>query len=232
MNGNFCCICLFPATTFAPVMRSTITPAKKDEFLGKVTELMSKHGINDLTMDSIAKSLKMSKKTIYVMVRKKKQLVHEIIERYVRNEKAFLERMSSEAQNPMHETILLFKHVMQQTDGFKSATLVELQKYFPKSYEVFNSYRATFLYKMILKNLKAGVEQGYYREGIDVEVISKIYIGMLKVLIDQELFPSAHYTFNKILKEYLQYHLRAIITEKGQAELQQHEDLIQNAQNN
>ena len=226
MNGNFCCICLFPATTFAPVMRSTITPAKKDEFLGKVTELIIKHGINDLTMDMIAGELKMSKKTIYVMVRKKTQLIHEVIERYVQKEKEFLELMSKDAENAMHETILLFNHIIKQTDGFKSSTLVELQKFFPKSYIVFHNYRATFLYHLILRNVHAGVAQGYYREGFNVEVISKIYIGMLKVLIDQELFPSAEFSFNKILKEYIHYHLRAIITEKGLAALQQHEDLI------
>ncbi len=176
-------------------------------------------------MDMIAKSLAMSKKTIYVMVRDKSHLVAEVIERYIQSELQTLDEIHKQAENPLHELVLIIKRALEQTEGFNPETLFDMQKYYPESFQLFTHHRNTFLYKRLAENLEKGTLEGFYRSDFNKEVIAKIYIGMLKVLVDQSLFPSAKYPFVEILKEYLDYHLRAIVTQKGLEELFRQKEL-------
>ncbi len=171
-------------------------------------------------MDMIAKSLSMSKKTIYLMVRDKSQLVKEVIERYVSSEHEVHEQIKRMSENPLHEMMLMISHVLKQTDGFNPETLFDMQQLYPESYKLFFHHRTTFLYNRLIENMEAGVQAGLYRGDFNKDVIAKIYIGLLKVFVDQQLFPAKKYAFVDVLKEYLDYHLRAIVTDKGLAELE------------
>jgi len=201
-------------------MRSTVNLKQREVLLEHARQMFLKHGIKSLTMDMIAKSLSMSKKTIYLMVRDKSQLVKEVIERYVSSEYEVHEVIKRNSENPLHELVLMINHVLKQTDGFNPETLFDMQQLYPESYTLFNKHRTTFLYNRLVENMEAGVEAGLYRSDFNKDVIAKIYIGMLKVFVDQQLFPSKKYPFVLVLKEYLDYHLRAIVTEKGLQELQ------------
>jgi len=66
-----------------------------------------------------------------------------------------------------------------------------------------------------INNLEKGIKNGLYREEISLEFISKIYfVGMLGIK-DEYHFPLEKYSQNKLLENFLEYHLRAIVTEKG-----------------
>jgi AcrR family transcriptional regulator len=206
-------------------MRSTINLKQRELLLDQAQKMFVTHGIKNLTMDMIAKSLSMSKKTIYVMVRDKSQLVMEVIERYIQSEHKNLDEIKKQAENPLHELVLVIKRALDQTEGFNPETIFDMQKHYPESFQLFTHHRNTFLYQYLTENLKSGKQDGFYRSDFDEDVIAKIYIGMLKILVDQSIFPSAKYPFIVILKEYLDYHLRAIVTPKGLEELARQKEL-------
>jgi hypothetical protein len=64
-------------------------------------------------------------------------------------------------------------------------------------------------------NLNKGVEQGIYREEIDVDIIAKLMISRTDALVNDELFPLTRYDFRKLLTENRIYHIRGIATLKG-----------------
>jgi AcrR family transcriptional regulator len=206
-------------------MRSTVNLEQRELLLNQAQKLFTTHGIKNLTMDMIAKSLKMSKKTIYVMVRDKSQLVNEVIERYIQSEHQSLDSINQQAENPLHELVLIINRALEQTEDFNPESLFDMQKHYPESFQMFSQHRTTFLHSCLLRNLDKGAQDGFYRNDFNKDVIAKIYIGMLKVLVDQSLFPVAQYSFVEILKAYIDYHLRAIVTEKGLAELNKQKEL-------
>jgi hypothetical protein len=67
----------------------------------------------------------------------------------------------------------------------------------------------------ILSNLKRGVEEGYYREDLDVEIVSRIYVTNTFSFFDQNLFNAKSYQFIDLYREFMKYHLHGIVSTKG-----------------
>ena len=63
------------------------------------------------------------------------------------------------------------------------------------------------------------MEQGYYREDLDLELISKFYLNGNLGLMNLDLFPMEQYNMGDLKAAFLEYHIRAIATEKGMKSL-------------
>ncbi len=195
----------------------------RERLLSATRDLFVRKGIKNLTMDEVAKELGMSKKTIYQMIESKDEFVQEVIERYIADEKKQLDVFATTALNPVDEIVHLYSHILTQNREMNPTVLIDMQKYYPKSWETLSEYRNVDMYKRVFDNLEKGKQEGYYVTNFDSDIVTKLYIGVLQVLANQELFPYQQYQFVNLLKEYLNYHLRAIASEKGLTAWQQHE---------
>ncbi len=190
--------------------------------LQKTGELFKKYGVKSYTMDDVAKELGMSKKTIYQFVENKAELVRLTMQAYLEAEQNQLEGILTASKDSIDEMIHMVAYFYNQVREFNPSVLNDLQKYYPETWEIYNNYRFDFMLAMITKNIKSGVAQGVYRPDLDADVIAKIYIANIDVLINQDIFPSKKYVFIDTYKEYLNYHLRGIVSEKGLKYLEQH----------
>lgn len=173
-------------------------------------------------MDDIARELGMSKKTIYKLVDDKDDLVKQAVKLYLEAERAQIESIMSSSENSVDEMIKMVVYISNQVREFTSSALVDIQKHYPKSWEIYMDYRYNFMLTSILRNVEKGVQQGMYRSELNPEIISKIYIAGVDILGNQQLFPAANYVFLDLYKEYINYHLRGIVSEKGLRYLEQH----------
>ena len=202
--------------------RRNVSVELRENLLEQARQMFVKQGIKSLTMDEIAQKMGMSKKTIYVLVRDKSELVLEVIERYINNEKKISEEIRAKAVNPIEEMILVMAHVLQQTKELNPQVLFDMQKYYPESWQIYHHYRQSYFFDFIQSNIKNGIKDGYYHNNFKIDMVVKFYIGSVSIISDQILFPSKYYTFVSVLQEYIQYHLRSIVTTKGLEELQKH----------
>lgn len=69
----------------------------------------------------------------------------------------------------------------------------------------------------IRANLEKGIRKGIYRKELPLDFISRIYLVGMVGIKDRDLFPESDYTTNDLIEKHLEYHLRAIVTEKGLA---------------
>ena len=183
--------------------------------LSKSRELFMKHGVKSLTMDEIAKQMGMSKKTIYQFVENKSDLVKLTMQDFLEEERKLLDSILKSSNNSVDEMITMIEYWLQIVREFNATTLNEVQKYYPETWKMYNEYRFNFMLGLIKGNLKKGVKEGYYREDLDTDIISKVYIMAVEILLNQELFPTKQYTFLSIYREFLGYHLRGIVSAKG-----------------
>jgi hypothetical protein len=95
----------------------------------------------------------------------------------------------------------------------------QLQKYYPKIYASLTQKQFDVMQVCVLNNLKKGIEDGLYREHIDLEFTSRIYFNGMVGIKDKDLFPLTNYSMNTLMNHYLEYHIRGIATEKGVEEL-------------
>ena len=67
----------------------------------------------------------------------------------------------------------------------------------------------------ILKNIEKGINEGLYRKDIELEIITKFYFSLVMSVHDTNLHKYNKNTINSLEMKALEYHTRAIATEKG-----------------
>ncbi|MEL6810134.1 MAG: TetR/AcrR family transcriptional regulator [Bacteroidota bacterium] len=187
----------------------------KDKIIQKATELFINLGFKSVTMDDIAQEMGISKKTIYTHFENKTQLVHDTTMTLFNHITHGIDCICDLNKNPIEELYEIKKFVMLQLKDERSSPQYQLQKYYPEVHETFKDKHFEKMYDCTMKNLQRGVELGLYRENIDIEFVSRIYFVGVNGIKDDHLFPTQNFPKAELFEDYLEYHLRGIITKQG-----------------
>ncbi len=187
----------------------------KEKILKKAIDLFLNFGFKSVTMDDIARDLAISKKTIYSHFSTKLKLVKATTFYVFEQINAGICSICTIDQNPIEEIYLIKSLVMEQLKGEKSSPQYQLQKYYPKIFEALKQKQFESVNECITKNLKNGIEQGFYRKEIDINLITRLYFNGIIGIKNVELFPTETFSNTYLMNNYLEYHIRAIATEKG-----------------
>lgn len=68
---------------------------------------------------------------------------------------------------------------------------------------------------MIKDSFKLGIESSLFRDEIDIEFVSRLYINGMRSIKHIKIFPVAQFKIETLFENYIDYHLRAIVTNKG-----------------
>lgn len=182
-------------------------------------------GVKSVTMDEIATELGMSKKTIYAHFSTKTKLI-EATTFYVFEEiSQGIDQIKSKHKNPIEEHFVIKNFALRHLKNEKSSPQYQLQKYYPALFAVVKNKQQTLLENILKENLERGIKEGYYRKEITIPFISRIYFVEVMGIKDRDLFPESQFRTSDLVEKHLEYHLRAIVTEKGLSTL---EDIIKN----
>jgi len=192
----------------------------KDKIIGKSTELFLNLGFKSVTMDEIASSLGVSKKTIYKYFSNKTTLVSAVTDFMFSNISTGINLICSLKKNPIDEIFDIKRFVMSHLKDEKSSPQYQLQKYYPKIFASIKKKQFGVMQECVIENLNHGKNSGLYRKEIDVEFISRIYFSGMMSIKDPDIFHLNNYSMNTLMSKYLEYHLRGICTEKGIKQLE------------
>jgi len=187
----------------------------KDKILQKSADMFLNLGFKSVTMDDIAANLGMSKKTIYSHFSSKKKLVEASTFFVLEKVNETICSIIDAKYDPIEETFTIKSMINNLLKNEKSSPSYQLQKYYPKIFKQVNDQQFEVLKSCIVENLKRGIVDGYYREDIDIDLITRFYFSGNINLTNQDLFPMDQYEMSSLKDTYLDYHIRAIATEKG-----------------
>jgi AcrR family transcriptional regulator len=188
----------------------------KETILNKANEMFLTLGFKSVTMDDIATELGISKKTIYQHYANKTDLVEASTMHLFQSISCGIDQIRTLDQNSIEEIFMIRDFMKQHLHNDSASPFYQLQKFFPK---IFSSLREKQFEKVngcMMENLKKGVEAGLYRQEININFVSRIYFTGLTGIKDSDIYPVAIFETDELTKLYLEYHLRAIITPKGQ----------------
>ena len=192
----------------------------EEKILHKATDLFLTYGVKSVTMDDIAKELAMSKKTIYTFYSTKTKLVEASTSYLFHKINSEIQTICSLEQNPIKELFMVKTLILEHLKNEESSPQYQLQKYYPDLYDSIRQKQFDSIDECISKNLKKGIEAGFYRKNLDINLITRFYfIGIIGIK-NIDLFPKNEYGMPYLMKNYLEYHIRAIATEKGIKSLQ------------
>jgi AcrR family transcriptional regulator len=192
----------------------------KEKILNKAADLFLSFGFKSVTMDDIAGALGMSKKTIYSHYPTKRKLVHDTTFHVFEQINEGICEICAGHENPVKELYNIKSLVMEQLKGEKTSPHYQLQKYYPQIFATLKQKQFHSISQCVSENLRRGMELGYYREDLDVELMTKFYLNGNLGLMNIDIFPVSQFEMGDLKSAYLEYHIRAIATEKGIEQLQ------------
>lgn len=187
----------------------------KTKILEVSRELFMSYGLKSVSMDDISRKLGMSKKTIYQYVANKNELVKEVIGHFLLSEHEIIQNIIAESSDAIDEYLSLSRHFLNTVKKMKPTISFDLQKYYPESWQIIEENHFSFLQAIIHKNIEAGIADKLYRENVNADIISKLYISKNHAMADENLFPTEQYPRHELLIEFVRYHISGIASEKG-----------------
>ncbi|NBC58718.1 MAG: TetR family transcriptional regulator [Bacteroidetes bacterium] len=187
----------------------------KMKIIKQASDLFLEYGFKSVTMDDLCERLGISKKTIYDHFDTKTQLVKETTDHIFQHISCTIDDICQQNLDPIAETLAIKNQVMKHLKNEKSSPQFQLQKYYPNISHSLKQKQWDKMYECYRDNLKRGIEQGFYRKGIDIECVFRFYYNGMNLVKDQKVFPHQAFSSAHVKDQYLEYHLRGIATAKG-----------------
>ncbi len=186
----------------------------KEKILIAAVQIFMKIGVKSITMDEVSRKLGISKKTLYQYVEDKNDLLKQCFALSLDSNCKHIQQLNT-IDNPIDEVLEIMKHMIVTMKKINPISLYEIRKYYPESWNLFESFKNDYIYNSVKSNFEKGIKKGIYRKKIDIEVIAKIYVEVISLLISEQIFPSYQYSFPQVHSQFIEYHLRGICTNKG-----------------
>jgi len=193
---------------------------KRNQLLEQTVAVFKRYGIRSVTMDDLARELKVSKKTIYKYVKDKTELVAAAVIRETEAQKELMEATCDKAHNAIEEQLLMAREASNKLREIHPSLFFDMEKYYPEAWRAFSEYKRGFISACMQDNIERGIKEGLYREELKPDIIARFYVRMIDMQFDPECFPLGEYPFLTIHDQMLSYHLHGIVTEKGKTYLE------------
>ena len=196
-----------------------------ERILLKAHELFMLYGIRSVSMDEIAAHLGISKKTIYQFYADKDALVEDVILLELEKSKTDCYTSKDASDNSIHEIFLAMDHFHETLTRMNMSIVYDLEKYHPKAYKIMTKYKHEFLFNEIKSNIERGINEGLYREGINVEILANYRIVTIFNVFNPETFPRGKYKLPEIVSEITDNFLYGLTTHKGQKLIEKYKQI-------
>lgn len=188
----------------------------KTRIFQKSHDLFNRLGIRSVSMSDIATQLGISKKTVYQYYTDKDELVDEVFSAVMDENRSKCIQCHEQGENAIDEVFRSFDQVKDMLSNLHPSVLFDMQKYHTNTFKKFLDFKNNFLYKIINQNLQSGIDQGLYRDDIDIEILSRYRIHSIMIAFDSDVFPSNKTELVLIEQQLTEHFLYGIATTKGQ----------------
>lgn len=156
-----------------PVMIET---DPKERIKHAAHNLVMKYGLRSVSMDDIATSVGMSKKTLYQYYQDKDELVTAVVDSVVNENQCLCDQNMDAAENAVHEVFLTMEMMVEMFQTMNPSVIFEMQKYHPAAYQHFLRHKTQYLLSNIVQNLQRGVQEELYRPEINIPVLAQFRV--------------------------------------------------------
>jgi AcrR family transcriptional regulator len=166
-------------------------------------------GFKSVTMDDIVRKIGISKKTLYELFKDKDELVLECIKFMLNDNQAQTEKALKNSINAIDQAINILIIMEKMIRGMNPVCYLDLQRFY------LHDHKDSFMFQCISDNLKQGIQEGFYREDIDIEIISRFRMESALIVFQHDLFPQETYDIVKVNTQIFAHYIYGIASSKG-----------------
>ena len=179
-------------------------------------------GIRSVSMDDIANSLGMSKKTLYQYFVDKDELVDAVIEGHISGVEEKCLGCRQNAIDAIHEIFLSMEYITEELSNMNPMVLYDLEKFHYRSFQRFKAYKDKFLAEIIKKNIEWGIRDELYRTDFTVDILCKFRVESMMIPFNVAVFPPGRFKLAAISEEIIQHFVYGLATIKGHKLIQKY----------
>ncbi len=180
-----------------------------------IRNIARKDGVNSIAIDKLEANPMVENKVLKKHFSDDKQIAEEIF----KNEQAVFEKIFQEENFENNNSIDMLLAVSRLiAKNFSYLTPALYHHYQIKYPEIFQSYfnnRAESVFNRIRENLVNGMQQGYYRNDVSIELVARGYISRLIDLYNPANFPAEDFSFDTFFNQMFETFVMSIVTDKG-----------------
>lgn len=182
---------------------------------------LMKNGLKATTMDSIASSLQMSKRTLYEIFGNKEEMFREAHKFFHKNMAEALKQIFLSSRNVMEAIIKCFLYNRDYMSNVSADFIRDMEQFANHDNLIAESHRRHH-YQNLYDVLEKGVKEGYFRDDVNLKVQCRMLtIQMESLKRTEELFPQ-DITLLEVYDNIIIGFLRGISSPKGLQELERY----------
>ena len=207
----------FPSfySTFAPHANAKRVMIQRDHIIDQAMEMFATQGIKAVRMDDIARSLGVSKRTLYEQFGDKQGLLLLAMNRYFERIQQRYAEMTAAARNVLEEMFMVLGEVMASSE-VTNRMAANLKKFYP---EVHDKLTEAYLCKRteeLRLRLEKGIADGFFVRGINIELaISVLYYTASALVVRRDLIIPKGMSEREAFVQIVSNFFRGISTARG-----------------
>lgn len=195
---------------------------QKEQIIEQAFELFLRYGLKSVSMDDVARSLGISKKTVYQHVSTKKELVNLVMAMMSQRDLETVHHSMVESTDAIDEYLRNSRYFINNMRKVSPTTLYDLKKYYPDVWQKQMVEQLDQFQEGILNNIKRGMAEGLFRDDLLPEIIGKLYLQNMIAICDTSMFPGHKVAVAEIIHQHATYHLYGLVNENGRQRLEEH----------
>jgi hypothetical protein len=126
-----------------------------------------------------------------------------------------MESIEGQAQNAVEALFNLTVCIREQMKNIKTNVLFDLKKYYSHAWEKYVSFKHEVIYDSVVRNMKRGISEGFFREDINPDILARLRIGEIELSFNQEYFPEDKFTLVEVHEQLFEHFTYGILSEEG-----------------
>lgn len=178
------------------------------------SHLFEQFGIRSVSIDNVCAELHISKKTFYTYFPQKEDLVDAVLtyQRTLDYEK--YEKLLKN-KNAIESLSVIIREIKKNAEHQSQALCYDVEKYYPKTHEKFKLLKLEGIRTGFEMNLRQGIAEGYYRDDLDIELISYFHSVQFKTTFEQMIQDTKKYSKKRLIDFFIDLMIHLIANEKG-----------------
>jgi len=186
-----------------------------DKILEEARGLFLQFGLKTVSMDDIARSVGVSKKTIYQHYKDKNSIIAKVVKTHFQRQKHLIEETTTDTENCIEELYEMSKCMRMTVESVNPAVMYDLERFYPKMFKEFIKFKHEFILEHIKNSLVRGMKEGYFRDDIDVDIIATLRMAQVQLSFDPEIYPKDKFDFQEVHQQLFRHFALGLLTDNG-----------------
>lgn len=184
--------------------RSTSRVELKERIIERAMQAFKTHGIKCITMDDIAASMGISKRTLYEVFANKEMLLEDCIRKERQETNEYIRTILGQSAHVLEVLLKLYLRSIEKFHTTHKSFFEDIKKY-PKAYELLKNDKNRDSAEVV-NFFKEGVKQGIFRDDINFAIVNLLVHEQLDLLINSNICEK--YSFLDVYESIMFTYLR------------------------